>query len=263
MSTRPKTPIATPNAHWSATAAGAYILQWERAQYDAAVAEIFGYYAMQIGGMGLQTLAESRIQQRWLGLADEAANANAQPQLRVDYEQLPLAENSMDLLTLPHTLELSKNPHATLRDAARALLPSGTLLISGFHTPSLWFSPLAGKRAARSQLPTSAQLIAHQRLLDWLGLVGLTVEAIHYGAYRPLGCAGGDYSRWAFMERLGNAFWPYFGAAYFLRARKQVLGATYLQPQWHSAQLSANTVPAALNQPVQNTNPNTPARNHV
>ena len=204
---------------------------------------------MQIGGRGLQTLAESRIQQRWLALGDETASANTQPQLRVDYEQLPLAENSMDLLTLPHTLELSKNPHATLRDAARALLPGGTLLISGFHTPSLWFSPLARKRAARSQLPAPAQLIAHPRLLDWLGLVGLSVEAIHYGAYRPLGCPNGDFSRLAFMERLGTAFWPYFGAAYFLQARKQVLGVSYIHPQWQNAHLSASGAPATLSQP--------------
>ena len=161
-------------------------------------------------------------------------------------------QGSMDLITLPHTLELSRQPHATLRDAARALVPGGTLLISGFHTPSLWFNPLARKRAAHLQLPAPKQLIAHQRLLDWLGLVGLSVESIHYGAYRPLGCQGGDFSRWAVMERWGQACWPFFGAAYFLQARKQVLGARYLHPQWQNAQLSTNTVPGALNRPQQN-----------
>ena len=245
-------PTLAAAGHWSASTAGAYILEWERAQYDAAVAGVFGYYAMQIGGLGLATLAESRIQQRWLALVGDQATDSHQPHLRVDAEQLPLAQGSMDLITLPHTLELPRQPHATLRDAARALVPGGTLLISGFHTPSLWFNPLARKRAAHLQLPAPTQLIAHQRLLDWLGLVGLSVEAIHYGAYRPLGCQGGDFSRWAVMERWGQACWPFFGAAYFLQARKQVLGARYLHPQWQNAQLSTNTVPGALNRPQQN-----------
>ena len=245
-------PTLAAAGHWSASTAGAYILEWERAQYDAAVAGVFGYYAMQIGGLGLATLAESRIQQRWLALVGDQATDSHQPHLRVDAEQLPLAQGSMDLITLPHTLELSRQPHATLRDAARALVPGGTLLTSGFHTPSLWFNPLARKRAAHLQLPAPTQLIAHQRLLDWLGLVGLSVEAIHYGAYRPLGCQDGDFSRWTVMERWGQACWPFFGAAYFLQARKQVLGARYLHPQWQNAQLSTNTVPGALNRPQQN-----------
>jgi ubiquinone/menaquinone biosynthesis C-methylase UbiE len=51
---------------------------------------------------------------------------------------LPFAANSLDLVVLPHTLELSLDPHATLREVERVLVPEGRVVISGLNPASLW-----------------------------------------------------------------------------------------------------------------------------
>ena len=46
---------------WFATPKGEYVLRWERAQFDSAVEDVFGFNAVQVGLPGLDFLRESRI----------------------------------------------------------------------------------------------------------------------------------------------------------------------------------------------------------
>ena len=52
--------------------------------------------------------------------------------LMVDPAVLFFTEASLDLLALPHTLELCANPHAALREAHRVLVYEGRIVITGF-----------------------------------------------------------------------------------------------------------------------------------
>ena len=45
---------------------------------------------------------------------------------------------SLDLLVLPHTLELSVDPHMALREVERVLVPEGRVVIAGLNPLSLW-----------------------------------------------------------------------------------------------------------------------------
>ena len=96
-------------ADWFETPKGDYVLAWERGQFDAAVEDVFGYNAVQIGLPGLDFLRESRIPLK--------VRAGLEPgcSLRCEPVQLPLAAQSIDLLALPHVLEFSAQPHAILR----------------------------------------------------------------------------------------------------------------------------------------------------
>ncbi|MGZ8273215.1 MAG: SAM-dependent methyltransferase, partial [Burkholderiaceae bacterium] len=40
---------------------GQYVLEWERQHLDAAVADIFGYHALQLGLPQIDTLRENRM----------------------------------------------------------------------------------------------------------------------------------------------------------------------------------------------------------
>ena len=42
---------------WFETPPGRYLLEWERNQFDRAVADIFGYHALQLGLPELDALA--------------------------------------------------------------------------------------------------------------------------------------------------------------------------------------------------------------
>src|ERR1043165_5563951 len=117
---------------WFSTPQGAYVLSWERSQFDSAVDDVFGFRAVQIGLPEVDFLRQNRISYRF-SLALEPGAA-----LAADPLQLPLASQSVDLVVLPHVLEFHESPHEVLREAERVLMPEGHVVISGFNTASLW-----------------------------------------------------------------------------------------------------------------------------
>src|SRR4249920_3696938 len=51
---------------WFATPAGRYMLAWEQQRLDLAVADIFGFHALQLGLPPLDALRANRMPHRWL-----------------------------------------------------------------------------------------------------------------------------------------------------------------------------------------------------
>lgn len=256
--------------NWLKTPAGQYLLDWEKAQFENVVADIFGYHALQLGLPGLNALQVSRIPHRWVAslylpedadifainrIADKPVNTPAtfenegnkedrQKEHKeakkiaffTEFEALPFAENSLDLLILPHSLELSPDPHATLREAERVLLPEGKLIICGFNPLSLW-----GFKQKRSHLykrlnfgelylPEAGEMIGYRRLRDWLRLLNFDVEPGLFGCYRPAVRSAGMLQRFAWIDKLGERYWPIFGAVYFVVAVKRVRGMRMISP---------------------------------
>ena len=230
---------------WLETPPGQYLLAWERAQFDRAVADIFGYHALQIGVHGFDTLAMNRMPHKWLArLAGNTDNQSGA--LVTDPAALPFSEASLDLVALPHTLELSHDPHATLREVARVLVPEGRVVISGLNPASLW--GLRQRRAKLTKrvgfgelfLPESGEFIAPWRLRDWLRLLSFEVETSHYGCYRPAITSEKWLRRYEWMDKAGARSWPIFGAAYFFVAVKRVRGMRLIGPAWKSSKALAN-----------------------
>jgi SAM-dependent methyltransferase len=119
-------------ADWLDTPLGHYLLDRELAYYETAICDIFGFHALQIGLPSIDFLAGSRITAKHVLDLDEPAHLYADP------AYLPFAENSIDLIVLPHVLEFSDNPHPILREAYRVLRPEGQVVLSGFNPFSLW-----------------------------------------------------------------------------------------------------------------------------
>ncbi len=240
---------------WLKTPPGEYLLAWERAQFDEAVSDIFGYHALQLGLPELDTLNSNRMPHRWLAVPNVTPVPLESSPLRaalvLDTEALPFAESSLDLVVLPHTLELSRDPHATLREVERVLVPEGRVVISGFNPTSLW--SLRQRRAHFFQrmgygdlfLPEAGEFIGHWRLRDWLQLLSFEVESARFGCYRPALTGQKWLSRFEWMDKAGARWWPIFGAVYFLVAVKRVSGMRLLKPAWKSRQAVA-AAPAAV-----------------
>lgn len=53
---------------WLTCPAGRYFLAWEQAQFDAVVADLFGYHALQLGFPQLFGLRENRIMRQGIVL---------------------------------------------------------------------------------------------------------------------------------------------------------------------------------------------------
>ena len=53
---------------WLKTPAGEYLLAWEQRHLDQAVADVFGFHALQLGLPELQALDANRMPHRWLAV---------------------------------------------------------------------------------------------------------------------------------------------------------------------------------------------------
>lgn len=205
---------------------------WEQAFLDRAVADIFGFHALQLGLPTLQALQANRMPHRWL-----ACDASPEPWpvgrdvFLTNYEALPFADASLDLLVLPHTLELSYDPHATLREVQRVLVPEGRVVICGFNPNSLW----GLRKSFRRGLNEVGDFIGHGRLKDWLQLLSFEVESTSFGCYRPAVETERWLNRWAWVDTAGVRWWPIFGSVYGVVAVKRVHGMRLMSPAWKRA----------------------------
>jgi len=225
---------------WFAAPPGRYLLSWERVQLDLAVADLFGYHALQLGLSELDALSANRMPHRWLATTTPAPRAA----VVTDFSALPFPASSLDLVVLPHSLELARDPHATLREVERVLVPEGRVVICGLNRISLW--GLRQRRAflyrrlgfGKLFLPQE-EFIGYWRLRDWLRLLGFEVEIGKFGCYRPALASEKWLHRFAWMDWLGQRWWPIFGAVYFLVAVKRVRGVTLLSPAWRASRAVA------------------------
>lgn len=264
-------------AEWMQSAAGRCLLQWEQQQLDHAVADVFGFHALQLGLPELCSLRANRMPHRWLA-ADAAIAAavapsvrdggidagidascralgrDAAPGLLCDFDALPFPNQSLDLVVLPHALELSRDPHLTLREVERVLVPDGRAMIVGFNPASMWGLRQRLGRAREALglggrgalfLPRCGEMLGYWRVRDWLRLLSFEIEGGRFGCFRPPYASARWLERSAWMERIGERWWPVFGAVYFLVAVKRVRGIRLVglaRPEARKARNAATVV---------------------
>jgi len=239
-------------AEWLATPQGQHVLDWERAQFDLATEDVFGYRAVQMGLHGIDFLRANRIPFRFTLALEQGAALAADPM------QLPLASQSVDLVALPHALEATADPHLVLREAERVLMPEGQLVISGFNPLSLWrLRQMFSRRGAGA--PWDARFIGLLRLKDWLHLLGFELNGGRFGRYAPPFESTQWLQRFAFMEKAGARWWPIMGGVYVVRAVKRVHGMRVITPAWRKERArrrAVATVPQRNGHPTRSGAPN-------
>lgn len=236
-------------ARWLVTPPGSYLREWACERLDEAVVDVFGFHALQLGLPELDALRANRMPHQWLAAGEPLASATeateagagtpidppvAPPRaiaLRCDFDALPFPSHSIDLVVLPHTLELAQDPHRTLAEVERVLVPEGRVVIIGFNPTSLWGVRQRLGRMRHSLgsrrglfLPSAGEFIGYWRLRDWLRLLSFEVEGGRFGCYRPPLVSQRWLDRFAWMDRIGERWWPVLGAVYFLTAVKRVRG---------------------------------------
>lgn len=255
---------------WLATPPGRYLAAWEQARLDAIVGDIFGFHAVQLGLPEVDGLRSNRMPHRWLVVGEEGdlaverparpddaqahgdeAPASSRPDeslaaaVLCDFDALPFASQSLDLVVLPHTLELARDAHEALREVERVLVPEGRVIVLGFNPASLWgLRQMLGRwsmqlwRADESDalyLPRTGEFIAPRRLRDWLRLLAFETESNGFGCYRPALRTQRWLDRWRWLEGTGERWWPFFGAVYMVVAVKRVRGMRLIGPAWKRA----------------------------
>ena len=235
-------------AQWLQSPPGRYLLDWEQAQLDHTVTDLFGFHALQMGLPDLAGLRANRMPHRWVasdslrqpellrlpeadGALPRLMPLDASSALHCDFDALPFPNQSLDLVLLPHTLELARDAHDTLREVERVLVPEGRVVIVGFNPTSLWgLRQQVGQWRQRLggdsplYLPSAGEFIGYRRVRDWLRLLGFEVERGRFGCWRlPLRSEAG-LARFGWMEAAGARGWPVLGAVYMVEAVKRVRG---------------------------------------
>lgn len=220
------------------SAPGRYALAWQQTHLDAAVADVFGYHALQLGLPEIDALRNNRMPLR-LCAADrlpDAASASA-GHARVAvinrFEELPFETQSIDLVVMPHVLEFADEPHQVLREVDRILVPEGHVIITGFNPASLWgLRQYVSRLGASPYLPRGGQSISLPRVKDWLKLLSFEVNRGRFGCYAPWARSEKWLARWSWLEKAGDRWWPVLGAVYMVTAVKRVRGMRLVGPAW-------------------------------
>ncbi len=257
---------------WLKTPAGEYLLAWEQRHLDQAVVDLFGFHALQLGLPELDALRANRMPHRWLAVeSPPAKNDGAAALVDVEgaaapiekraitlhchFDALPFDAASLDLVVLPHSLELARDPHLTLREVERVLVPEGRVIILGFNPASLWGTRQRLGRMRRRLglgterdlfLPRAGEFIGYRRLRDWLRLLSFEVESGRFGCYIPPVTSAKWLARFNWMEAAGDRWWPPFGALYYIVAVKRVRGMRLVGLVRDELRVKAVTAPAPV-----------------
>ena len=228
---------------WLKTPLGDALLQQESRIVEEAFDGIFGEQCLQLGIWGEpQTfLKHSRTQRKCLidkgvGAASAATISDASPSVIGKLHRLPIDNNAVDCVLLPHLLDYSDRPHAMLREVDRVLTAHGHIAILGFKPGGFW----GLRRLIRgAELPPGGNnLVPERGLGDWLQLLDMHIHGIKRYFFRwPLtGIRRGTSSKW---EQRGQRYWPEFAACYMLTAQKRGSTLTPVRPVWRKAKVVA------------------------
>lgn len=208
---------------WLATPVGETLLVQEQQLIDEALACLFGYRLMQLS-ISRQVNLFQRSKIRHCFAMGPLAGGNVHA---ICETQLPLEDESVDVALLHHVLEYSQHPHQLLREAARAVVPSGYMLIVGFNPySSLGACSLAGRFLGKGIWHN--QLFSLRRLVDWLAFMDFSLQSVNYSYYRlplkgPLG------KQWPRLEKKLRQWQLPLGGVYVLLAKKEVSRLTPVQ----------------------------------
>lgn len=222
------------------------VYQQEQALLNTALPNLFGFFLVQLGRISNESLCSaSRVNHKVLIDHDIPP---ADPSfldmdfIQADLDYLPIAKDCVDVLLLPHTLEVAADPHYLLRQVDNMLVPEGHLVILGFN-PSGCISR-SHKWLTRREPFRGANLEHPKKLKEWLEVLGYDTLSI---SHSPVGCLsdkklpfnGFLSSLFLFSQKLLKPFGIQLGNSYCLVAKKRVdsptlVGVKWRMPRWRA-----------------------------
>ncbi|MGO4998557.1 class I SAM-dependent methyltransferase [Oceanisphaera sp. W20_SRM_FM3] len=207
--------VAPPN-HWQEVLRGPYLVKLLQARLAQWAPSLFGFNLLTVDALSAAcSLPGSRLlhsvnlsqTQCYADTVDIIGQATA----------MPFAPGSLDACLLAHVLDFSAHPHAILREVETVLRDDGWLIISGFN-PYSTVGLASFLPGLSHKLPAWQQMVAPERLEDWLKLLGFEVLERDYFGLTPL--FEGSLLR-AWRQQLVPHYCPSFAAVYVMLARKR------------------------------------------
>jgi SAM-dependent methyltransferase len=213
--------------HWYHSPLGRLLADVELSALAEQLPGLFGYHLMVVDPpWETCTLSDSRIPHHIVQRIEQVSGDDTG---LVGYtDTWPVMTDTLDAIVLPHTLELSVNPHQLLREAERSLIPDGHLVIIGFNPWSLWGVRRMLTWGSR-QMPWNARFRGLSRIKDWLSLLGFDIVHCRYLFQRPPIQNSRVLGRLQFLEPSRSNGRMLLAGAYLLVARKRTVILTPLK----------------------------------
>ena len=204
---------------WFQSALGRSLLADERLNIAGKIHRLFGYHQAEIGVSHRVPVGNpSSLGHKFYVLPEWEPELPANSIISSS-EELAIESETQDVVILHHALDFSNAPHQTLREAARVLKSSGTLIIVGFNPLSSWGArKLIGPS---QQAPWNHRFISGKRIEDWLNLLDFKLDGASYHYYGLPFNNIGLLRRFLWLDKVLNARVP-LGAYYLISAQKQI-----------------------------------------
>ena len=227
---------------WHKTAPGNWLLQFEQEQVKKWLPLVRGATVVQFGGMPDTFNIAKHHNGHYYFVSPYTAGAG-QPgvDLLAQYEELPFAPNSVNLVLLVHVLEYVDHPTVVLKEIFDMLAPNGKLLLFCFNPWSLWG---AKKWLSKEDvLPWKGKFISPARLQGWLASLGYSNLKDKTLCFRSANNKR-RLTRWDFfLEALGQITVPMMGAVnVFLVEKRVYAGIAERRYQWNRARVGNNII---------------------
>ena len=212
---------------WLSSDAGASFLAAEQELLDQRLQRCFGLHLLQCSIVDGLDLCENSPVNHCFKFAPRATELSERAAV-AKFDELPLEDNSIDVVLLHHVMEFSSDPHALLREIARVVRPEGRILVMVFNP----WSMLHLRQVLSHRFDANAwrcQKIGGHRVADWLRLLNCNINQTDY-------CLYGPRLRGSRLAKAGSPLHfllrPFGGAA-LVEATKRSANLIPLRKRWH------------------------------
>lgn len=150
-----------------------------------------------------------------------------------EFACMPLPEASVEIVLMPHVLELDSDYKTLLNESWRVLSSNGYLVIVGINPWSLW-SLQRFIQPQASLIPTAFQLHSSQKIRYHLH--ELDAEIIFSKTLNYLGPSSQANTTW--LGNFAQLLFPAAGSLYLIIAKKSIIPATLIKLRWHWGDLA-------------------------
>ncbi|MCF7987434.1 MAG: class I SAM-dependent methyltransferase [Methylovulum sp.] len=160
---------------WYQTPRGKLLKELEADYLKRAITVSCQQTLLQIGGLGWEDeFVDCTLYKFYTVLDAKNLGTPLARKIQAKAFSLPLKNDSVDMIIVPHLLEFDSYRFQTMREIERVLKPEGVVLIMNFNPWSIWirYQYLWERKMANSW---RGHFISRARVLDWLKLLNFEV----------------------------------------------------------------------------------------